>query len=96
MDEKTMNKIEAKDPRAREEIEAAIKQNDNKICPYAVRVYDFIGIMGRQGNGGHGRQIAVQCIYKGTIHNPQESCLGNFTECEKYKELEKHEELMQR
>ncbi len=96
MDEKTLKKIETRDSDAREEIEAVLKKNDYKICPYIVRIYDFIGIMGRQGNGGSGRQIAVQCIYKGTVHNPQDVCLGDFTGCEKHKELEKHEELMRR
>ncbi len=96
MAEKALKKVETKDAKAREEIEEILRKNDYKICPYIVRIYDFIGIMGRSGNGGGDKQIGVQCIYLGTVHNPQKLCLGDFGLCKKYKELEKYEELMKR
>lgn len=94
MAKKALNKVETKDPNAREEIEEILRKNNYKICPYIVRIYDFIGIMGRGGNNGSEKQIGVQCIYLGTVHNPQKLCLGDFSACKKYKELEKYEELM--
>lgn len=96
MKEKALGKIETKDASAREEIENILEKNDYAICPYIVRIYDFIGIMGRTGGNGDRKQVAVQCLYLGTVHNPQQLCLGEYSGCKKYRELEKHEELLRR
>lgn len=96
MEEKALKKVETKDPQKRKEIEEILRKNDYKICPYIVRIYDFIGIMGRRADNGSAKQVGVQCIYLGTVHNPQELCLGDYSACKKYKELEKHKELIGR
>ncbi len=91
MTEKTLQKIETRDSEAREEIENILKENEYKVCPYVVRIYDYMAI---GGNGG--KQIAVQCLYSGTVHKPRESCLADFGECKKYKELKEHDDWMKR
>jgi hypothetical protein len=94
--EKTLRKIETKDADSKKAIEEILKKNGYNICPYVVRIYDFIGITGRGNGGKNGKQIAVQCLYKGTVHEPQELCLGDFKKCRKYKEIEENEEFMNR
>ncbi len=95
MFEKVLKKLEVKEPRAREEIEELLKKSDYSVCPNIVRIYDFIEITGASGaDSSDARKIAVQCIHLGTVHNPQKLCLGNFQECEKYKEILKYQDLM--
>ncbi len=87
MSEKTLEKIETGDEDVRKEVEELLRKNDYKICPYVVRIYDFIGI----GSAG-GKNIAAQCLYRGAVHRPEETCLGDFTKCKKYSELQQFEE----
>ncbi len=95
MSEKVLKKLEVKDSKTREEIEELLKKNDYSVCPNIVRIYDFIEITGAGGaDSGDARKIAVQCIHLGTVYNPQKLCLGNFPECEKYKEILKYQDLM--
>ncbi len=88
MSEKTLEKIETGDEDVRKEIEELLRKNDYKICPYVVRIYDFIGI----GSANGSKNIAAQCLYRGTVHQPEKTCLGDFTKCKKYSELQQFEE----
>ncbi len=78
---------EIKDPNLRKEFEKTAKNP----CPYINRIYDFIGIMGRTSHN-NGKKLAVQCLYKGTVHNI-EKCLKNPENCKKFQLLEKQKEF---
>lgn len=96
MEEKALKKIETKDPDMKDEIIGLLKKNDFEICPFVVRIYDYISITGRSGAGNNGKQVAAQCLYLGTVHNPAELCIGNFSKCRKYSEIQEQEEFMKR
>ena len=88
MSEKILEKIETRDEDARKEIEGLLEKNDYEICPYVVRIYDFIGIGSTDGK----KKIAAHCLYSGTVHQPEKTCLGDFNKCKKYRELQQFEE----
>ena len=91
--EKILAKIEIKDARLRVEIEETLKTGDYDICPYIVRIYDFINIA-RQNNSDSSRELAVQCLYEGTVYEAKTKCLKIYSDCKRYKTLLRHEELM--
>lgn len=93
MVDKITAKNEVGDERLKQEIDELIKNRDYEICPYVVRIYDFINIA-RTGNGSD-RNLGVQCLYKGSVHNAKNLCLKNFAECPKYRELRRHDEIME-
>lgn len=88
MSGKIPDKIETRDEDVRKEIEVLLGENDYGICPYVVRIYNFIRI----GSTGGGKKIAAHCLYSGTVHRPEKTCLGDFSKCKKYSELKKFEE----
>jgi hypothetical protein len=90
-----LSKIKTEDSQMKEKIENLLKNKDYNLCPYAIRIYDFIqrGISSENNNK---KQIGVQCLYNGTVQNPIEKCIGNFENCEKYKQLQMHEEFMKK
>lgn len=96
MEEKAINKIETKDPGMRDEIVKMLRDKGFEICPFMIRIYDYISITGRNGGNSNGKQVAAQCIYLGTVHNPGDLCIGNFDKCRKYTEIREQEEFMKR
>lgn len=96
MEEKALKKIETKDPCMRDEIVGLLRDKGFELCPFIIRIYDYIAITGRNGGANNGKQVAAQCLYLGTVHNPQELCIGNFEKCRKYKEIKDQEEFMKR
>ncbi len=82
-DPKILSKIEVRDPALREEVERMLEKRDYKVCPYIRRVYDYFSIMGKES-----KQLAVQCLYRGTVHQPRKLCLSAFEDCEKYQQLQ--------
>ncbi len=85
---KILGKMEITEPALREEFEALLKKNEYHVCPYIKRIFDFVRM------GTDKKNVAVQCFYKGTIHNPKELCVADFEKCDKYQEIKKGEDLM--
>ncbi len=77
---------EIKDSKLKKEFEKKVKNP----CPYITRVYEFISIMGNDE-----RKMAVQCLYKGTIHEPKK-CLENPEACKKFQILKKGEKFFEK
>lgn len=85
---KILGKMEINEPDFRKEYEALLEKTGYNACPYIKRIYDFVRM------GTDSKNVAVQCFYKGTIHNPKELCLGDYEKCEKYQEIKKGEDLL--
>ena len=82
-DPKILSKLEIKAPALRKEVESMLEKSDYKICPYVRRIYDYFSIMGKES-----KQLAVQCLYRGTVQQPRKLCLTHFEDCEKYRHLQ--------